>query len=88
MQFASIRACLGWAFQIEATLILKTAKHGESTGPAWGGMSPHDEHAQASIVMAKVNRLPVLERTAVWAYYVAAREHSMALADSILRLVS
>ncbi len=83
MQFKSVTALLGWAFQIEATAIAKTAKLGESSAPAWGGMSPHDQHGQASMVMAKVNRLPFIERTAVWAYFTAMPAHVMALAESL-----
>lgn len=70
MQFSSIRALVGWSFQIETTSMVKVQKFGESQAPAWDGLSPTDLKAQSAMVMAKINRLPVEQRAVLWALHV------------------
>lgn len=82
MQFKTIKGLVEWAFRIEAVPILKTQKYEENT-PARPDMTPHDEHAMSSMVMLKINRLPYLERVALWAYYTGLPAHIIALAGAV-----
>ncbi|OVE45678.1 hypothetical protein [Chromobacterium violaceum] len=70
MQFSTIRALVGWAFQIETVSMVKVQKFGEATAPAFEGLSPTDQKAQAAMVMAKIGRLPFEQRAVLWALHV------------------
>ena len=70
MQFSTVRALVGWAFQIETTSMVKVQKFGEAVAPAFDGLSPHDLKAQSAMVMAKINRLPFEQRAVLWALHV------------------
>ncbi|MCD0493859.1 hypothetical protein LQD23_16380 [Chromobacterium violaceum] len=70
MQFSTIRALVGWAFQIETVSMVKVQKFGEATAPAFEGLSPTDMKAQAAMVMAKIGRLPFEQRAVLWALHV------------------
>lgn len=69
MKFATIRACLGWAFQMSQTVNLKTAKYGEQSAPAFGGESQGDQIMTAINIMNKVSRLPEDEQAVIVAYF-------------------
>ena len=71
MQFSTVRALVGWAFQIEAVCLVKVQKFGEQqTSPAFADVTPHDLKAQAAMVMLKINRLPAEQRAVLWALHV------------------
>ncbi|QIY81490.1 hypothetical protein [Chromobacterium violaceum] len=70
MQFSTIRALVGWAFQIETVSMVKVQKFGEAVAPAFDGLSPHDLKAQSAMIMAKINRLPFEQRAVLWALHV------------------
>ncbi|KMN36508.1 hypothetical protein VI26_06615 [Chromobacterium sp. LK1] len=70
MQFSTIRALVGWAFQIETVSMVKVQKFGEDTSPAFEGLTPCDLKAQSAMVMAKINRLPPDQRAVLWALHV------------------
>ncbi|MGR2664289.1 hypothetical protein ACUXVY_22100 [Chromobacterium haemolyticum] len=70
MQFSTIRALVGWAFQIETVSMVKVQKFGEDTAPAFEGLTPCDLKAQSAMVMAKINRLPPDQRAVLWALHV------------------
>lgn len=71
MQFSTIRALVGWAFQIETvSMMVKVQKFGEDTSPAFEGLTPCDLKAQSAMVMAKINRLPPDQRAVLWALHV------------------
>lgn len=80
MEFSTIRALVGWAFQIESTSMIKVQKFAESC-PAWGSLSPMDCKAQAAMTMAKINRLPVAERAVLWCLHVQRETEIIYLAD-------
>ncbi|WP_145927130.1 hypothetical protein [Jeongeupia sp. USM3] len=83
MRFSSVKALVGWAFQMESTVMCRVAKYGESSSPAFGGLSMADQRTQAAMVMAKVLRLPFAERTVLWAFFVGDDAHLMVLADRL-----
>ncbi|WP_434627604.1 hypothetical protein [Chromobacterium sp. CV08] len=70
MQFSTIGALVGWAFQIETVSMVKVQKFGEALAPAFEGLSPHDLKAQSAMIMAKINRLPFEQRAVLWALHV------------------
>lgn len=71
MQFSTVRALVGWAFQIEAVCLVKVQKFGEQqTSPAFAEVTPHDLKAQAAMIMLKINRLPPEQRAVLWALHV------------------
>ncbi|QLG87656.1 helix-turn-helix transcriptional regulator [Chitinibacter bivalviorum] len=80
MQFSSIQALVGWAFQIETVSGAKVQKFAESQAPAFGEMTFHDQKTQAAYVMLKINRLPAEERAVLWALHVGRDTEMMFLA--------
>lgn len=71
MLFSTIKALVGWVFQIEAAPLVKVQKFcEEQTSPAFASLTPHDVKAQAAMVMLKINRLPVEQRAVLWALHV------------------
>lgn len=83
MMFMTVKAMLGWAFQMETIVIAKTQKYCETASPSFGGLSPHDLKAQAAMIMAKVARLPFEERAVLWLYFTGREEEAIALAGSM-----
>ncbi len=71
MQFSTIQALVGWAFQIEATPLVKIQKYdAQQSSPAFSALTAHDLKAQSAMIMLKVNRLPVEQRAVLWALHV------------------
>lgn len=69
MKFATIRACLGWAFQMSQTVNVKTAMYSEHNGHAYGAESQADQIMTAINIMAKLGRLPESEQAVLAAFF-------------------
>lgn len=83
MQFKNIKSLLAWAFQIECSAGIKIATYGEQTGAGFGAMSMEDQRYQAAMVLAKVGRLCVEERAALWALHLQRDTEMIYLAGVI-----
>ena len=83
MMFMTVKAMLGWAFQMETIVIAKTQKYCETASPSFGGLSPHDLKAQAAMIMAKVARLPFEERAVLWLYFTGRETEAIALSSGM-----
>ena len=81
LEFGSAGALVGWAFQIECTAICTGSRIGKTEAGRCPGLSPHDAHAQAAMVMAAVNRLEFGPRLALWALYHGGEAHVMATTE-------
>lgn len=83
MQFKNIKALLAWAFQIECSAGIKIATYGEQTGASFGAISMEDQRYQAAMVLAKVGRLCVEERAALWALHLQRDTEMIYLATKL-----
>lgn len=81
MMFSTIRALVGWAFQMNEAIPVKSAKYGEFSAPAFGGMSPGELKDMAVDILAKVSRLPAGEQAAIAAYFTGDIRAINAAAD-------
>ena len=81
MEFATVRALIGWAFGVEVKSCCSIVRYGAVTGGS--ELSFLDSKAQAALVMAKINMLPHRERVVVWALHSGLVAHVMALADLV-----
>ncbi|RXZ42691.1 hypothetical protein [Crenobacter cavernae] len=83
MQFNTIKAIVGWAFQMSEAVPVKSAKYDEFTGPAFGGMAPGELKDAASDILVKVSRLPADEQAVVTAYFTGATKAVHQAADTL-----
>jgi len=90
MQFKSAAHLLAWAFETSERPILRSARcydagTAEVRGGGSVGMSAHDKHAQAAVVMAFLSSLPVGQKCVVFGLFnPTMRENmSIAAADSV-----
>jgi len=81
MMFSTIRALVGWAFQMNEAIPVKSARYGEFSAPAFGGMSPGELKDMAVDILAKVSRLPEAEQAAIAAYFTGDIRAINAAAD-------
>ena len=81
MMFSTIRALVGWAFQMNEAIPVKSARYGEFSAPAFGGMSPGELKDMAVDILAKVGRLPEAEQAAIAAYFTGDIRAINAAAD-------
>lgn len=83
MKFSTIKALIGWAYQMSEAVPVKSAKYGEFTGAAFGGMTPNELKDAASDILVKVSRLPAVERAVVTAYFTGATKAINLAADTL-----
>ena len=83
MKFSTIKALIGWAYQMSEAVPVKSAKYGEFTGAAFGGMTPNELKDAASDILVKVSRLPAAERAVVTAFFTGATKAINKAADSL-----
>ena len=58
MQFKSVDHALSWSFQVSSCPIVKMSSINSMRGSeGFGGMTPHDMHAQAALVISMADRL-------------------------------
>lgn len=81
MMFSTIRALVGWAFQMNEAIPVKSARYGEFSAPAFGGMSPGELKDMAVDILAKISRLPAAEQAAIAAYFTGDIRAINAAAD-------
>ncbi|WP_315383412.1 hypothetical protein [Microvirgula aerodenitrificans] len=81
MMFSTIRALVGWAFQMNEAIPVKSARYGEFSAPAFGGMSPGELKDMAVDILAKIRRLPEAEQAAIAAYFTGDIRAINAAAD-------
>lgn len=55
--FKSTRHALKFAFRTLNKPIVKTSSINSMRGPSWGGMKPHELHAQAAMIIATLERV-------------------------------
>lgn len=66
--FATVAEMLRFAYAMPCHVICKTQKFDDTAGGV-GELTPHDYHAQASMIRAEVDLLPWIERNVIIAYY-------------------
>lgn len=71
MQFSTVRALVGWAFQMTEAIPVKVQKFAEAQPREWDALTPDELKAMAVDVMAKVGRLPKAEQAVLAAYFTA-----------------
>ncbi len=81
MMFSTIRALVGWAFQMNEAIPVKSARYGEFSAPAFGGMSPGELKDMAVDILVKISRLPEAEQAAIAAYFTGDIRAINAAAD-------
>ncbi|MDE1714918.1 hypothetical protein PWG14_20735 (plasmid) [Chromobacterium amazonense] len=69
MHASTIQNLVGLCFQMETTLLLKTQHFGQYEPPEFEALTMHEKKAQAAMIMAKINRLPNLQRAVLWALH-------------------
>lgn len=71
MQFSTVRALVGWAFQMTEAVPVKVQKFSDEAGRAFDELSPAERKNMAVDIMAKVGRLPQREQWALAAFFTA-----------------
>ncbi len=71
MQFSTVRALVGWAFQMSEAIPVKVQKFAESQPKEFDALTPDELKAMAVDILAKIGRLPERERAVLAAYFTA-----------------
>jgi hypothetical protein len=71
MRFSTVRALVGWAFQMTEAVPVKVQRFGSEEGKAFDELSPMERKNMAVDIMAKVGRLPEREQIVIAAYFTA-----------------
>ncbi|NHR05739.1 hypothetical protein HA052_11060 [Chromobacterium haemolyticum] len=71
MQFSTIRALVGWAFQMSEAIPVKVQKFAEAAPREFDALTPDELKMLAVDILAKVARLPAREQQVLAAYFTA-----------------
>lgn len=78
MTFAGAEQAVRFAYNISARSIMSRPTYDSDPGGTREGLSPHELHAQAAMIFAAVERLPVTEQAAVKALLAPPGERDVA----------
>jgi hypothetical protein len=68
MQFSTVRAVVGWAFQMSEAVPVKVQRFGEALPRGVSELTPSEQKDMAVDILAKLARLPELEYAAIAAH--------------------
>jgi hypothetical protein len=71
MQFSTVRALVGWAFQMTEAIPVKVQKFAEAAPREYDALTPDELKMVAVDVMAKVGRLDKADQVVLAAYFTA-----------------
>lgn len=79
MEFVSVEQAVRFAYNMSERVQYSKADPLHVRGTSLDRMGPMDLHAQAAMIVARVNRLHQVERDAVLAQYARGRDRSLAV---------
>jgi len=69
MQFSTVRALVGWAFQMSEAIPIKVQKFAEAAPREFDALTPDELKAMAVDILVKIGRLPAREQQVLAAYF-------------------